>query len=62
MQYIVLKRGILSENLKNNDVLQLSYSSISFLKLRTRFLLTNVYKGCVGFFLFYLDLELFANI
>ena len=46
------KRGILSENLKNVDVLQLSYSSISFLKLRTRFYLPMSTKGVWVFFYF----------
>ena len=55
------KPGILSKTLKT-DELQLSYSSIFLLKLRTRFLLTNVYKRVVGFFKFYLDLYLFAKI
>ena len=56
------KSGILSENLKT--LTSSSYPTVQYflLKLPTRFLLTIVKKGCVGFFLFYLDLELFAKI
>ena len=46
------KPGILSENLKNltsSNYLRFQYL---LLKLRTRFLLTNIYKECSGFFLF----------
>ena len=56
---IVFKKpGILSENLKtltNSDYLTVQYF---LLKLRTRFLLINVYKRVCGIFLkFYLDLR-----
>ena len=56
------KPGILSENLKT--LTSSNYPTVQYflLKLRTRFLLTNVYKMCVGFFLFCFDLELFAKI
>ena len=56
------KPGILSENLKT--LTSSNYLTVQYflLKLRTRFLLTNVYKECVGFFKFYLDLELFPKI
>ena len=45
------KPGILSENLKT--LTSSNYPTVQYflLKLRTRFLLTNVYKLCVGFFL-----------
>ena len=59
------KPGILSENLNTLTSILLSYPTILqyfLLKLRTRFLLTNVYKRVCGIFLFYLDLELFAKI
>ena len=54
------KPGILSENLKT--LTSSNYPTVQYflLKLRTRFLLTNVYKS-VGFLL-YLNLELFAKI
>ena len=53
---------ILSENLK--ILTSSNYPTVQYflLKLRTRFLLTNVYKRVCGIFLFYLDLELFAKI
>ena len=56
------KSGILSENLKT--LTSSNYPTVQYflLKLRTRFLLTNVYKRVCGIFLFYLDLELFAKI
>ena len=57
------KPGILFENLKT--LTSSNYPTVQYflLKLRTRFLLTNFYKRvCVRFFLFYLDLELFAKI
>ena len=56
------KPGILSENLKtlvSSNYLTVQYF---FLKLRTRFLLTNAYKTVCGIFLFCLDLELFTKI
>ena len=51
------KPGILSENLKT--LTSSNYPTVQYflLKLRTRFLLTNVYKRYAGFFLFYLDLK-----
>ena len=50
------------ENLKT--LTSSNYPTVQYflLKLRTRFLLTNVYKRVCGIFLFYLDLELFAKI
>ena len=56
------KPVILSENLKT--LTSSNYPTVQYflLKLRTRFLLTNVYKRVCGIFLFYLDLELFAKI
>ena len=56
------KPGILSEDLKT--LTSSNYPTVQYflLELRTRLLLTNVYKGCVGFILFCLDLELFAEI
>ena len=55
------KPGILSENLKT--LTSSNYPTVQYvlLKLRTRFLLTNVYKRMCGIFLFNLDLELFAK-
>ena len=54
--------GILPENLKT--LTSSNYPTVQYLllKLRTRFLLTNVYKRVVGIFLFYLDLELLTKI
>ena len=54
--------GILSENLK--ILASSNYPRVQYflLKLRTRFLLTIVYKRVCRIFLFYLDLELFAKI
>ena len=56
------KPGILSQNLKT--LTSSNYPTVQYflLKLRTRFLLTIVYKRVCGIFLFYLDLELFAKI
>ena len=56
------KPGILSENLKT--LTSSNYPTVQYflLKLRTRFLLTIVYKGVYGIFLLYLDLELLAII
>ena len=56
------KPGILSENPKT--LTSSNYPTVQYflLKLCTRFLLTMSTKGYVGFFKFYLDLELFANI
>ena len=53
------KPGILSENLKT--LTSSNYPTVQYflLKLRTRFLLTNVYKRVCGILL---DLELFAKI
>ena len=60
---IVFKEpGILPKNLKT--LTSPNYPTVQYfsLKLRTGFLLTNVYKRLCGIFLFYLDLELFAKI
>ena len=56
------KPGILSENFK--ILTSSNYPAVQYflLKLRTRFLLTNVYKRVCEIFLFYLDVELFAKI
>ena len=56
------KLGILSENLKT--LTGSNYPTVPYflLKLRTRFLLTNVYRWVCGIFLFYSDLKLFAKI
>ena len=53
------KPGIFSENLKT--LTSSNYPTVQYflLKLRTRFLLTNVYKRVYGILL---DLELFAKI
>ena len=56
------KPGILSDNLKTLTSSNCPTVQYFLLKLHTRFPLTIVYKGCVGFFLFYLDLELFTKI
>ena len=54
--------GILSDNFKT--LTSSNYPTVQYLllKLRTRFLLTNVDKRVHGSFVFYLDLELFAKI
>ena len=56
------KPGILPEKLKT--LASSNYPRVQYflLKLRIRFLLTNVFKRVCGIFLFYLDLELFAKI
>ena len=56
------KPGSLSQSLKT--LTSSNYPTVQYflLKLRTRFLLTNVYKSMCGIFLFHLDLELFAKI
>ena len=56
------KPGILSENLKT--LTSSNYPTVQYflLKLRPRFLLTNVYQRLRRIFLFHLDLELFAKI
>ena len=56
------KPVILSENFKTLTSSNYPIVQYFLLKLRTRFLLTNVYKRVCGIFLFYLDLELFAKI
>ena len=56
------KPGILSENLKTLTSSNYPTVQYFFLKLRTLFYLPLSKKECVGFFLFYLDLELFAKI
>ena len=55
------KPGILSENLKT--LTSSNYPTVQYflLKLRTQFILTNIYKRVCGIFLFCLDLELFAK-
>ena len=54
------KPGILSKNLKT--LTSSNYPTIQYFLFRTRFLVTNVYKGVCGIFLFCLDLELFARV
>ena len=56
------KPRTLSENLKTLTSSNCPTVQYFLMKLRTRLLLTIVYKACVGFFLFCLDLELFARI
>ena len=56
------KPGFLSEKLKTLTSSNYQRVQYFWLKLRTRFLLTNVYKRMFGIFLFYLDLELFEKI
>ena len=53
------KPGIFSENLKTSTSANYPTVQCFLLKLRTRFLLTNVYKRMYGILL---DLELFAKI
>ena len=55
------KPGILSGNLETLTSSNYPIVQYFLLKLRTRFLLTNVYKGVYGIFLFHLDLELFEK-
>ena len=59
---VLEKPGILSVNLKT--LTSSDYPTVQYflLKLRPRFLLTNVYQRLRGIFLFHLDLELFAKI
>ena len=60
---IVFKKpGIFSENSKTLTSFNYPIVQYFLLKLRTRFLLTNVYKRACGIFLFSLDLEVFAKI
>ena len=56
------KPGFLSEKLKT--LMSSNYHKVQYflLKLRIRSLLTNTNKMCLGFFLFSLDLQLFAKI
>ena len=57
------KPGFLSEKLETLTSSNYHRVQKFFLKLRTRFLLTNIYKSVFGiFFLFCLDLELFTKI
>ena len=58
------KPGFLSEKLKTLTSSNYHRVQQFLLKLRTRFLLTNIYKSVFGifFFLFCLDLELFTKI
>ena len=55
------KPGILSENLKTSKSSNYPTNQYFLPKLRTSFLLTNVYKSVCGIFLFCLDLELFEK-
>ena len=56
------KPGILFENLET--LTSSDYPTVLYflLKLRTGFLLVNVYKRVYGISLFYLDLELFEKV
>ena len=56
------KPRTLSENLKTLTSSNCPTVQYFLLKLRTRFLRTNIYKSFCGIFLFFLDLELFAKI
>ena len=56
------KPGILSENLKNFTSSNYPTVNIFCYNFAHAFYLPMSTKGCVGFFLFYLDLELFAKI
>ena len=56
------KLGILSGNLKTLTSSNYPIIQYFLVKLRTHFLLTNVYKRVCEIFLFYLDLELFSKI
>ena len=56
------KSGILSENLRISTSANYPTGQCFLLKLRSRFLLTNVYKRMYGIFLFNPHLELFAKI
>ena len=56
------KPGILPENLKTLTSSNYPAVKYCFLRLRTRFLLTNIYKRMRGIFIFCLDLELFVKI
>ena len=59
---VLEKPGFLSEKLKTLTSSNCHRVQQFLLKLRTSFLLTNVYKRVSGFFLFCLDLELLAKI
>ena len=56
------KPGILSEQLKTLTSSKYHRIQYFLLKLRTGFLLTNVYKRVFGIILFCLDLDLFVKI
>ena len=56
------KAGAQSENLKTLTSSNYPPGQYFLLKLRTRFYMPISAKECVGFFLFHLDLELFAKI
>ena len=56
------KPGILFQNLETLTSSNYPIVQYFLLKLRTRFLLTKVYKSVCGIFLFHLDLELFTKI
>ena len=59
---VLQKLGILPENLKT--LTSSNYPTVQYflLKICTHLPLTNIYKECVGFFKFCLDLELFAKV
>ena len=59
---VLEKSGILSENLKNLTSSNSPTVQYFLLILRTRLLITNVFKRVCEIFSFYLDLELFAKI
>ena len=61
MSIVFEKPGILFENLKTLTSSNYPTIQCCSLKLRTRFLHTNVYERVCGTFSFYLDLELFAK-
>ena len=60
--FVFEKPGILSENLKT--LTSSNYPTVQYFcwNFAHVFYLPLSKKGCVGFFLFYLDLELFAKI
>ena len=62
MVKIKQKPGILFENLETLTSSNYPIVQYFLLKLRKRFLLTNVYKRVCGIFLSYLDPELFEKV
>ena len=56
------KPGNLSEKLKTLTSSNYQRVQYFWMKLRARFVLTNISKGCSRLFLFCFDLELFAKI